>query len=90
MDQSLIEKYNLRASQLLEIRTKKNQSNERVDKKSRSEGKKKKGDNDHNNKGGGLLEPIIEDIGGWLQRKREVSPALWYACLYWYYESFKS
>ena len=34
--------------------------------------KPKKNDEDDENRGGGLLEPIIEDIGSWIQGKRPV------------------
>ena len=34
---------------------------------------KGKNDKDDKNGGGGLLEPIIEDIKGWIGRRRETS-----------------
>lgn len=44
------------------------QSKERKSKK----GKNKK-DDDNDNGGGSLLQPIIEDIKGWIGRKRQTS-----------------
>lgn len=47
----------------------------------KAEGKKKdvkknKDDDDNDNENGGFLEPILEDLQGFLQGKRRVAPAV--------------